>query len=118
MDEKQELIVARIFNIFVGILAVIVAIKVKSILDILIYSYNFWSPVMLVPLVAAILGVKANVKHFIAGALAGILGVIIWNFILNNPGGFDGLIVGIFCNFFVFFIAYFIEGKKGCEKKQ
>ena len=112
MDEKKELIVARIFNIFVGILAVIVAIKIKSILDILIYSYNFWSPVMLVPLVAAILGVKANVKHFIAGALAGILGVIIWNFALNNPGGFDGLIVGVFCNFFVFFIAYFIEGKK------
>ena len=112
MDEKQELIVARIFNIFVGILAVIVAIKIKSILDILIYSYNFWSPVILVPLVAAILGVKANVKHFIAGALAGILGVIIWNFALNNPGGFDGLIVGVFCNFFVFFIAYFIEGNK------
>ena len=117
MEEKQELIVTRIFNLFVGILAVIVAIKIKSILDILIYSYNFWSPVMLVPLVAAIMGVKANVKHFIAGASAGILGVIIWNFLLNNPGGFDGLIVGIFCNFFVFFIAYFIEGKKSAVKE-
>ena len=112
MDEKKELIVTRVFNIFVGVLAVIIAIKIKSILDILIYSYNFWSPVMLVPLVAAILGVKANVKHFIAGASAGIIGVVIWNFVLNNPGGFDGLIVGVFCNFFVFFIAYFIEGKK------
>ena len=117
MDEKKELIVTRVFNIFVGILAVIIAIKIKSILDILIYSYNFWSPVMLVPLVAAILGVKANVKHFIAGALAGILGVIIWNFALNNPGGFDGLIVGVFCNFFIFFIAYFLEGKKRLYKR-
>ncbi|MEA3419124.1 MAG: sodium:solute symporter family protein [Campylobacterota bacterium] len=112
MDEKKALILTRIFNIFVGILAVIVAIKIKSILDILIYSYNFWSPVMLVPLIAAILGVKANVKHFIAGALAGILGVIIWNFVLDNPGGFDGLIVGVLCNFFVFFIVYFIDKKR------
>ena len=113
MDEKQELIVTRTFNLFVGVLAVVFAIKIKSILDILIYSYNFWSPIVLVPLSAAILGVKANVKHFISGASAGILGVILWNFAFNNPGDFDGLIVGVFCNFFVFFIAYFIEGKKG-----
>lgn len=115
MEEKQELIVTRIFNLFVGVLAVIVAIKIESILDILIYSYNFWSPVILVPLVAAILGIKTNTKHFIAGASAGILGVIIWNFLLNNPGGFDGLVVGVFCNFFVFFIAYFIERNKKWE---
>ena len=118
MSERQALIVTRIFNIFVGILAVIVAIKIKSILDILIYSYNFWSPVVLVPLVAAILGVKANVKHFIAGASAGILGVIIWNFVLHNPGGFDGLIIGIFCNFFVFFGAYFMDKRRDAKEKQ
>jgi len=112
MSGKQELVVTRIFNLFVGGLAVVFAIKIKSILDILIYSYNFWAPIMLVPLAAAILGVKANVKHFISGASAGILGVIIWNFVFDKPGGFDGLIVGVFCNFIVFFATYFIEGKR------
>ncbi|MEA3491867.1 MAG: sodium:solute symporter family protein [Campylobacterota bacterium] len=112
MSEKQALVMTRIFNIFVGMLAVIVAIKIKSILDILIYSYNFWSPVMLVPLVAAIMGLKVNIRHFTAGALAGILGVVIWNFVFNNPGGIDGLVIGVFCNFVLFFITYFID-KKG-----
>jgi len=115
MAEKQELAVTRIFNLFVGVLAVVFAIKIKSILDILIYSYNFWSPIVLVPLAAAILGVKANVKHFISGASAGILGVVIWNFAFSNPGGFDGLIVGVFCNFIVFFAVCFIEGKNRVE---
>lgn len=118
MSEKQELLLIRIFNIFVGIMAVIVAIKIKSILDILIYSYNFWSPVMLVPLVAAILGLKVNIKHFIAGSLAGILGLLIWNFVLKNPGGIDGLVVGVICNFFVFFIVCFIDGKKDKYEKR
>jgi len=112
MSEKQELVLTRIFNIFVGILAVIVAIKIKSILDILIYSYNFWSPVMLVPLIAAILGLNVNIKHFIAGASAGVLGVLIWNFVFGSPGGFNGLIVGVFCNFLFFFVAYFIDKKR------
>ncbi len=112
MSEKQELALTRIFNIFVGILAVIVAIKIKSILDILIYSYNFWSPVMLVPLVAAIMGLKVNIKHFIAGASAGVLGVLIWNFVFDSPGDFNGLIVGVFCNFLAFFIAYYVDQKR------
>ena len=79
----------------VGVVSVIFAIKIKSILDILIYSYNFWSPIVLVPLVAAIMGIKATRKSFFIGSLAGILGVVIWNFILHNPRGIDGLIIGI-----------------------
>ncbi len=112
MDERQELIVTRVVNLFVGVLAVIFAIKVKSILDILIYSYNFWAPIVLVPLAAAIMGLSANVRHFIAGASAGILGVLVWKFALNSPGGFDGLIIGVFCNFIAFFIVYFSDRNK------
>jgi len=106
---KQELFAVRIINLFVGIISIIFAIKIKSILDILIYSYNFWSPIILVPLVAAIMGVKANTKSFFIGAAAGIIGVIIWNIILHNPKGIDGLIIGIFCNGVAFLIAHLIQ---------
>jgi hypothetical protein len=53
-----------LINVLTGIIAIIFAGKFKSILDILLYSYNFWSPVVLTPLVMAILGFKTKAKHF------------------------------------------------------
>jgi SSS family solute:Na+ symporter len=102
-NNNRQLLTVRIINLFVGILAVYFAISIKSILDILIYSYNFWAPIVLVPLASAIIGVKPNAKNFFTGAIAGIAGVAVWNFILNNPGGVDGLIIGIICNLIFFY---------------
>ncbi len=109
LKSNQELFAARFINLFVGIVSIIFAIKIKSILDILIYSYNFWSPIVLVPLVAAILGAKANITSFVTGAIAGIAGVVAWNFILHNPGEIDGLIIGIICNGLAFLIAHLVQ---------
>ncbi|MCK4689044.1 MAG: sodium:solute symporter family protein [Candidatus Marinimicrobia bacterium] len=111
MSSNQKLLAVRIITIFVGVFAIVFAIKIKSILDILLYSYNFWSPVILVPLVSAIIGLKTNKKQFFIGAIAGIAGVIIWSFVLKKPLGIDGLIIGLSCNFFAFFTAYFINKK-------
>jgi len=104
VTEKMELIAVRVSTVAVGCASVVFAVKIKSILDILLYSYNFWSPVVLVPLAAAILGVKAGVKQFAAGAAAGTAGVILWK-CLSDPAGIDGLIIGILCNGIVFFLA-------------
>ncbi len=108
---KQEISTVRFINLFVGVISVIFAIKIKSILDILIYSYNFWSPIILIPLIAAIMGAKVSKKNFFSGASAGIIGVIIWNFILHNPKGIDGLIIGIFCNGIAFLLTYVLQKK-------
>lgn len=102
LEERRALITAKLTTLFVGLGAVVFAIKIKSILDILIYSYNFWSPIILVPLVAAILRVNAGRAAFIAGAVAGAAGVIAWNHLLGNPASIDGLIIGVICNLIVF----------------
>ncbi|MCK4812620.1 MAG: sodium:solute symporter family protein [Candidatus Marinimicrobia bacterium] len=115
MTVKAEMLSVRVINILVGSISVIFAIKIKSILDILIYAYNFWSPIILVPLVSAILGLKVKFSHFIAGAVAGVTGVIIWNIIMKNPFGIDGLIIGIASNaivFYGFLIISSIKNKK------
>lgn len=112
MTDKQILISARLITIFVGILAVIFALMINSILDILLYSYNFWSPIILVPLVAAILGMKTNRKQFIVGCISGILSVLIWNTLLGNPAGIDGLVIGIAGNLIAFITMYLFDNKK------
>jgi len=112
LSQKEELTMARMTTLVTGVLAVVFALSIKSILDILIYSYNFWSPILLVPLVCAILGMKAKKEHFFAGAFFGILGVLVWNFTLGRPYGIDGLIAGIFCNLIAFF-GSFVLIKRG-----
>ncbi len=102
LPERQELLLAKLTNCFVGILAVVFAIKISSILDILIYAYNFWAPVILVPLAAVFLGVRVTKAGFLSGTVAGLMSVPIWNRLLESPMGISGLVIGVFCNFIVF----------------
>ena len=98
-----ELRMARAITLVVGVLSVIFAISIESVLGILIYAYNFWAPIILVPLACAILGASVSRSRFLAGAAAGIAAVLIWSYWLGKPWGIDGLVVGVFANLGVFF---------------
>ncbi|XPV69574.1 MAG: sodium:solute symporter family protein [Halarcobacter sp.] len=113
LDIKKELKIARLITLLVGVLAVVFALSIDSVLDILIYSYNFWAPTVLVPLSAALLGLKVSRLRFLAGSLSGILGVLIWNIVFNSPYQIDGLVIGTLCNFIIFFSI----DKKGAIKR-
>jgi SSS family solute:Na+ symporter len=89
----------------VGILAVVFAIKIPSVLDILIYAYNFWAPIIVVPLAAVLLGVRVTKAGFLAGALAGAAGTLVWTHLLKTPAGIGGLAIGVLCNIFFFVLA-------------
>jgi solute:Na+ symporter, SSS family len=104
MAPRAELRMARVITLAVGALSVIFAISIESVLDILIYSYNFWAPIILVPLVCAILGARVSRTRFLVGAAAGIIAVLIWSYLLEKPWGIDGLVVGVFANLGTFFI--------------
>jgi len=102
LAERTELGLAKLVNLLVGVLAVVFACCIESILDILIYSYNFWAPIIVVPLAAVLLGLRATKAAFLAGTLAGAAGVLVWNYALRQPGGVDGLVVGAFSNLAAF----------------
>ena len=102
ISTKKELLLAKLTNCLVGILAVIFAIKIPSVLDILIYTYNFWAPVIVVPLAAVLLGFNVTKTGFLAGTMAGVAGALVWNYLLRTPMGISVLVVGVFCNLVVF----------------
>ena len=104
ISQTRELLLAKLTNCLVGILAVVFAIKIPSILDILIYAYNFWAPIIVVPLAAVLLGLRVTKAGFLAGALAGAAGTLTWNHVLKTPSGIEGLAVGVFCNLFFFLL--------------
>ena len=117
MSERSELLLAKLTNCLVGILAVVFAIKIPSILDILIYAYNFWAPIIVVPLAAVLLGVRVTKAGFLAGTLAGAVGTLAWNYLLKTPAGIEGLAIGVFCNLFSFVLVNKLS-IRAADKKQ
>ncbi|MGY8796897.1 MAG: sodium:solute symporter family protein, partial [Woeseiales bacterium] len=79
----------------VGVLSVIFAISIESILDILIYAYTYWAPVVLVPLIATIYGYRKGVSGFVSGAVAGVVVALVWDIFLGQPAQIAGLVVGV-----------------------
>ena len=95
---RTELRLAQISTLVIGLLAIVFAIAIESALDILLYSYNFWSPIILVPLVGGILGAKVTSRGFLLCAMFGVSGVVAWNSFGKDLTGIDGLVIGVAMN--------------------
>ncbi|MEX0614422.1 MAG: sodium:solute symporter family protein [Methylophaga sp.] len=102
LSVKAELRLTQWVTLLVGVLSIIFALSIDSVIDILIYAYNFWAPTVLVPLCMAVLGFYVSQRRFIAGAIAGISVAIIWNTILGGPLNVDGLVLGTLANLLAF----------------
>ncbi len=105
LEASQELRIAKIFTLFCGIGAVIMAVKVASVIDILIYAYHFWAPMMVVPLVAAIFGFRTSTKVYLTSVICGFVSMWVWQYGLNNPYGLEGLVVGVIMNIVSLYVA-------------
>lgn len=101
--ERIDLLrMARISTLLVGIIAIVFALLIKNLLDILLVAYNFWSPIILVPLVAAIFRVRVAARDFFVGAGAGVVGSLVWQYALHSPLAISPILCGIVCNFIGF----------------
>lgn len=105
LTTKQELHIAKWTTLFCGVGAVVMAIKIESLLDILIYAYHFWAPMMVVPLIAAIFGFKTSAKVYLSAVACGLFGMWIWQYGLQNPYGLEGLVVGVLMNMIGLYVA-------------
>lgn len=115
VSDHKGLLIAKITTLLVGLGAVAFAIKIENVLDILLFTYNFWAPVVLVPLVAVIIGVRANTKTFLVGAFCGVAALSIWHWLLKDPQGVDGLVVGVLANLIAFSAMHHIDQLTGDE---
>jgi len=102
MSEENLLFIAKLVTLVVGLLSIVFAVSIESILDILIYAYNYWAPIVLVPLVAAIYGIRRGTTAFLAGALTGVVATVVWQSGLNSPFDLPGLVIGVLANLVVF----------------
>ncbi|MEM7443987.1 MAG: sodium:solute symporter family protein [Pseudomonadota bacterium] len=102
LSAKNGLKLARLSTLVIGLASVGFAISIASILDILIYAYTYWAPVVVVPLVATVLGWQKGPAAFLGAAGAGIVCAVVWNDVLSKPADIEGIIVGVLANLAVF----------------
>ena len=101
---------AQLSTIIVGIISIIFAVSYKNVLGLLLASYNFWSPVILVPMLFAIFRWSFHRHSFWVGAICGALGSIVWGVVLDEPHHVPALLVGILCNALAFIVLKTIRG--------
>ncbi len=105
LQPESALLLARLTTFAVGVLSVLFAVSIEAILDILIYAYTYWAPVVLVPLIATIYGIRRSVSVFVASAFVGVIVATAWDHLFGQPGQVAGLVVGVFANLAVFWLA-------------
>lgn len=103
-NPKNLLVMARVSTLLVGFISIGFALTVKGVLDILLAAYTFWSPIILVPLIAAIFGLKSCYKSFFAGASAGVCGSLLWAYGFHSPLGVSPILFGLVTNLFAFIL--------------
>lgn len=110
ISQEGGLELAKWTTIGLGLVSIYFAIVVQDILDILLTTYQFWGPTLVIPLLG-ILSNKALTKAgFYASVISGGLVVILWNtWDLESTTHISTLIAGIGANFMVYSGCYMIQ---------
>lgn len=108
LTKKQMLSLAKWSTIILGSLSIFFAVAVQDILDILLKTYQFWGPTLVIPLLGIFSNRPLPVWGFYCSVLAGGLTVVMWNtFDLEIATHFSALIAGFIANAFVYISIYF-----------
>ncbi len=112
LNASRKLALARILTFLTGTLAVVFALSIASVLEIMVLGWTFWAPIILVPLVAALLGFVAHPRVLYSSTLAGVSAVLIWEYLLQTPFDIAPLVVGVIANLLVFVSTYKTQREK------
>lgn len=99
---SREMFYARLLTYTVGLTGVAFTLTLESAIDMLLHSYMFWTPIILVPFVAGIMGIKRPPKVFWASVAAGMATVLIIKLSAFHNAYFEVSIWGVLANMAVF----------------
>ena len=78
IGKNKELLISKIFALFLGIGGIILAISARDLLDVVLTANSFYIPVVTIPVMLTILGFRSSTGSVLIGMGAGFTTVIIW----------------------------------------
>jgi SSS family solute:Na+ symporter len=100
--ESHSLMLSKSLNVLIGLLGVLFALLLPSLVDALLYCYTLWAPTVVLPLVIGVLRKDVSPPAGLSAMLAGGLATGLWEWVWQNPLGIPSLVVGVFINQVVF----------------
>jgi len=77
LSDKAQLNLTRGINVVTGLTAMTIALQGRGVFQLLLFSYRFWAPVVLAPLIAALAGKRARQSILFVAAICGVT-VTLW----------------------------------------
>lgn len=110
ISENRKLRTAQIATLCLGIMAIIISLYVPSVYDMLLFTYKFWGPLILIPLLGILFNKTITKTQLMTVfALSGTI-VLIWHFFdLETITGYSDLIPGFLISFLSYFVAFTIK---------
>ncbi len=94
MDDKKRLLASRFLVALIGLASLVLALKVPSIVTILMFGYSIYVPGLLLPVIASTFGWCKSSKAMFASIVAGAVSALILT-ALGEPFGIPASVAGL-----------------------
>lgn len=102
-SDKSTLKLSQILTFVIGAMALLLALKMENVLELMLYSYAFMVSGLFIPLLGAFFGKRKNTVAAIgAMVIGGVTTLALTELDVNLPLGLDPNIFGISASLFVF----------------
>jgi len=117
INDNTELLIARLACILIAVMSVGLLFITDSILDLIWFVANFWDPLIIVPFIGCLIGIRVNKRHFFILPIAVLAGECATKFV---TGVFDSrsFTVGIIVSAFTLFLISTSGYKDSSQKKK
>lgn len=79
----NELTNARVMSAIIGIVSLLVSMREESLLELLVFTFSLYMPIITVPFIMSVLGFRSTEKSVLIAMLAGFATIITWDYILK-----------------------------------
>ncbi|USE39199.1 sodium:solute symporter [Endozoicomonas sp. SCSIO W0465] len=101
LTDRQRLILGRIATLVIGAGAILIALNVNDILDVLLSTFESWGPTLLPPLFVALFYSRLPKRNFYLPCISGIVCLFLWKWLApESIGASGGLLAGTAGNVF------------------
>lgn len=110
-------IIARLANIIVGILAIIIALNFVKIVDLVIFISGFWAPITLVPLVLSLYDITISRMGYYISVLSGVGAFLMWHALFESTTSLKAGFIGALANLVIYLLFYVAKQAASAYKK-
>jgi Na+/proline symporter len=114
-NEKMLLKIAKIINIVIGSLAIILAINFRHVVDLVIFITGFWCPIIMIPLIFALFGKTIPTKFMLISSSSGAGAFLLWEHYVHELN-LTSVFVGTMTSIILFSIFIFVVKMISCRK--